>query len=508
VTRDITWRKRAEEELSKREREFRMLADNVPAYFLYMDKDLRIRFANKRHEELFDINTEQTVGMHMKDLIGNETFECFESYLETALSGREVSFEVNLPHFPGGPRWTEGNIIPDVINGETVGLFALANDITDRKRAEEKLKDSEERYRTFVTQITEGIWRCELEKPCPTDLPEEEQAVHILEHSVMAECNDTLAHLYGFSEAKELTGEHINAFVQSEPEIIESLCDFVRSNYRIAHVETKEQDREGHQKHFSNSRVGIVEGNHLVRVWGTTRDITEMKRAEEEVLTSRERLRALTMQLSAVEEQERRRFATYLHDQIGQSLAVVQMRLGTLSAASNLQASAQNIQGARNLLDEIIENTRTLTFDLSPPVLYELGLGAAVEWIGEKISKEHGLGFEFQDDGRAKPMKADIAALLFRGARELLINVAKHARASSVKATVGRDDGSVFVTIQDDGVGFDTSLLDPRADENQFGLFSIRERMNYIGGRLEIHSEPDRGTHSTLIVPYQPNFAP
>ena len=289
---------------------------------------------------------------------------------------------------------------------------------------------------------------------------------------------------------------------------MDSLREFVRSNYRIAHVETKERDRDGHRKHFSNSRLGIVEGNHLVRVWGTTRDITEMKRAEKEVLTSRARLRALTMQLSAVEEQERRQFASYLHDQIGQSLAIVQMRLGALLAVGDPQANAQNIQTVRSLLDEIIENARTLTFDLSPPVLYELGLGAAVEWLGEKISKEHGLDFEFQDDGRTKSLKTDIAALLFRGARELFINVTKHAQASSIRATVGRDDGSVFVSIQDDGVGFDITGLEPRADVDQFGLFSIRERMDYIGGRLEIQSELDQGTQTTLIAPYQPSSTP
>jgi two-component system NarL family sensor kinase len=96
-----------------------------------------------------------------------------------------------------------------------------------------------------------------------------------------------------------------------------------------------------------------------------------------------------------------------------------------------------------------------------------------------------------------------MAALLFRGARELLVNVVKHADASCIHATVGRDDGSVFVTIRDNGVGFDPSAVEPRAGEGRFGLFSIRERMDFIGGRLEIESEPERGTRATIIAPFQ-----
>jgi PAS domain S-box-containing protein len=222
-------------------------------------------------------------------------------------------------------------------------------------------------------------------------------------------------------------------------------------------------------------------------------DITERKRAETQ-------LRDLAIELSAAEERERRKVATYLHDQIGQTLAVLRMRLGELAEAPDAERKAA-IQDIRGLLDEALDDTRAATFDLSPPILYELGLGPAVEWAVDRICAEHGLEFEFEEEGDGT-IEPDTAAQLFRAARELLMNVVKHAQARRVWVEVDVETrAGVRIAVRDDGVGFDATktLSNPR--EAGYGLLSIRERMRFIGGHVDIDSKPGGGTRVTLLVP-------
>lgn len=142
-----------------------------------------------------------------------------------------------------------------------------------------------------------------------------------------------------------------------------------------------------------------------------------------------------------------------------------------------------------------------MTFELSPPVLYELGLEAALEWLAEQFQKRHRIPCELKDDGRAKPLGDDVRAMLFRAANELLLNVAKHAHAHAARVSVRRLAQEVRVTVEDDGVGFDTS--EARARSRGFGLFNIRERLEQIGGHVEIKSGPGRGTRVTIAAPLE-----
>ena len=211
-------------------------------------------------------------------------------------------------------------------------------------------------------------------------------------------------------------------------------------------------------------------------------------------------LRLLAAELSAVEERERRELATFLHDKIGQSLAVLRMRFGDISKRLGSSELGDRVESMRDLLEEAIEETQSLTFQLSPPVLYELGLEPALEWVGEKICGEGSLGFAFVDDGRAKRLDNDLAALVFRAVRELLYNVVKHAQASKVDLRVERRDNRLRVTLTDDGVGFDPEESSVQGRGHHFGLFSLRERLKAVGGKLSMESSADRGTRATIEI--------
>ena len=170
-----------------------------------------------------------------------------------------------------------------------------------------------------------------------------------------------------------------------------------------------------------------------------------------------------------------------------------------LHASVSSAEIAGPLEEACNNLDQIIQDTRTLTFDLSSPILYELGFEAAVsEWLEEQIGNKHGIKTQFEDDAQPKPLEDDIRVLLFRNVRELLINIVKHADAQNVKVSIGRIRRQICVCIQDDGVGFNPAEITSNAG---FGIFSIRERLEQLGGYLEIESEPGRGSKFTMTAP-------
>jgi signal transduction histidine kinase len=202
------------------------------------------------------------------------------------------------------------------------------------------------------------------------------------------------------------------------------------------------------------------------------------------------------------EEQERRRLATALHDRVAQTLALSKMKLGMLREPASSTDLAESVDEIYKLLEQAIQDTRSLIFEISSPILYHFGLEAAVEWLTEQTQKQYGILFEFRDDRQPKPLDEDVRVLLFQAVRELLVNVGKHAQARSVKVALRRDGNDIQITVEDDGVGFDAFPIGSHWSEIKgFGLFSIRERLDHVGGQLKIKSEPGHGTRVTLVAP-------
>jgi signal transduction histidine kinase len=167
-----------------------------------------------------------------------------------------------------------------------------------------------------------------------------------------------------------------------------------------------------------------------------------------------------------------------------------------------------SLDEVRQLIDESLQQTRSLVFQLSPPVLYELGLEQAIEWLAEQMQQRHGLHTEFHRDRDPKPLDEEVSIVLFQAVRELLLNVAKHAQATCAAVTIARENGSVRVTVDDDGIGFHPDdALSLAGGPRGFGLFNIRERLELLGGRLEIASSPERGTSAVVTAPLKPVLA-
>jgi PAS domain S-box-containing protein len=231
-------------------------------------------------------------------------------------------------------------------------------------------------------------------------------------------------------------------------------------------------------------------------------DITERKLSEQQILGYQERLKSLASAVVLAEERERRRIGAGLHDDVGQTLAIVKVKLGELRGSAAESESAQKIEEIRGLLDQAIRSTRTLTFELSSPVLYELGLAAALQELGERMERRNGIRFHFRADRWWDP-GAELAIVLYRSVRELLFNIVKHARASHVRMAIAASGDQVRIVIEDDGVGIAAAgqVFD---DSGGFGLFTVREQLIHAGGRMEIDSSPGEGTRVRLFAPSMP----
>jgi PAS domain S-box-containing protein len=246
---------------------------------------------------------------------------------------------------------------------------------------------------------------------------------------------------------------------------------------------------------------------------GAVTDLTQYIHTENELRASKtklglrnEQLRRLALRLGLTQERERRRIAAGLHDEVGQLLAVARVKLEKLvgklmptGAHGEVAADAREI-GA--LVDRAIRETRSLTFDLSSPVLHELGLGPAVESLCEQLDKESGVRFSVKVNTESGSISEELRVLLFQAVRELCANVVKHARAPHAEVRVHADRDRIRIVVADEGKGFDSSKHAHNFDQQGgFGLFAIREMSSQMGGSFEIESTPGEGTSAALSVP-------
>jgi len=245
------------------------------------------------------------------------------------------------------------------------------------------------------------------------------------------------------------------------------------------------------------------EGGHVTGVLAIGRDITERKRVETELLVRQQRLSEVTTELSMAEERERRRIATELHDNIGQDLVLARINLGMLAKSPMTSKQSLLLGKTRDILGEMIQRVRSLTHRISPPILENGGLEAALKCLGKQLETDIGLAVVFKHDSNERPLTEDIRSVLYFAARELLINVAKHAQTRRAAVTIRCENSCVIIKIEDDGVGFDPESIEStlNKDGSGFGLFNLQRRIKHLGGLFELESSAGLGTRATIVMP-------
>jgi len=271
------------------------------------------------------------------------------------------------------------------------------------------------------------------------------------------------------------------------------------------------QTLTGWQPVFSESQLPQVElTDQLLKAKAQLQqETTKRKQAEKKLSECRNEVRTLTSELAMTEERQRHRLAQDLHDTVAQCLAGCRYKLETLQADSVVDFRHRPVDECIDFIDQAIKQTRLLMFEFYPWILDESGLETALRSLAQRVQQAHGIQVECIGDDTTDSLGKDKRVLLFRATRELVINVVKHAKAKHVTISIRSAKNQIRINVADDGIGFDIAGIADQQEKNHgFGIFSIRERVGRLGGRLELISHPGKGTRAAVVIPGQSNQNP
>ncbi len=484
TSENITERKKAEEALCESERRYRAIFEQAADSIVLIDAETGelVEFNDRTHQNL-GYTREEFQNLKIPDFEVIESTEEVKKHLEKIVRTGTDTFETK--------HRTKDDEIRDVqIRSRAISIRekdfvqSIWRDITDSKKAEAALAESEGKFRNLAEGSPNMIFINKrgrilyANKKCEEIMGYNREEFYHPDFDFMTLIAPELRQLIKTNLGRHMKGEEIKPYeyglVTKEGERLEAI------------ITTK-----------------LMKYNGEDAILGTITDITERKQAEEKLREYQEQLKSLASELTLAEERERHRIATELHDEISQSLFISKMKLEEIQKSGSGKTFDDTLDEINNSLGRIIASMRSLTFDLSSPILYEFGFEEAVaEWLNERVEKKYGIATEFEDDGLPKPLDDDIRVILFRNVRELLINVVKHAHAKKIKVSIKKVDSQIRICVEDDGLGFDSAKAESMiTNKKAFGLFSIRERLEHFGGNLKIESESGCGCRITITSP-------
>ncbi|HYE95971.1 MAG TPA: PAS domain S-box protein [Rubricoccaceae bacterium] len=510
---DVSGRKRIEAALRESEERYRTLVQNIPDYAIFrLDPDGVVTEWTEGAQRVKGYAPEEVLGRHLAMLFTPEDVAAgeVERELAEAIATGRAEREGWRVRKDGVRIWV--NEIATAIRGDDgalVGFTKISRDLTEKKRAEEALRESEERYRLLVENAREyAIFTLDPERRVTSWNPGAERILGWTEAEMLGHTGDLI-----FTEEDRAAGA-------PEQEVATALHEGQAANDRW-HL------RKDGSRFWSSGIMTPLRDGELHGFAKILRDRTEEKRAEDELRLLNETLEArvaertaeleertqqahaLAAALTMAEQRERKRVAQVLHDHIQQLLYAMQIKLGLLDRTTDPEHLHATAEEVRAHIEEALQATRTLTVELNPPVLQDEGLTASLRWLAVQMEEAHGLHVDVEAGGPCRIPSEDRRILLFQSVRELLFNVVKHAGTEHARVIVEEGPRTVTVRVEDEGRGFDP-LLESNAfstaeaverNSGGYGLFSVQERLSPVGGTLGVDSSPGQGTRVTIVLP-------
>jgi PAS domain S-box-containing protein len=478
-------RKQAEEALRQSEERWRLAAWDANVGIWDWDGQTNtVRFGGRWYEMLGF--TEEELGSRFDTVwtqhVHPDDLPRVRALLEAHLTNQKDVYEAEyrMRCKDGGEKWlsSRGQAVRDA-TGKAVRMVGSYADITARKQAEEALRQSEEHWQLAAWDAKAGTWDWDMQ----TDTVRFGGRWHGLLGFTVDELGTTLDAAWA---------RHVH------PDDLPRVRSFLREHFAkrsdVVEVEYRVRCKNDSEKWIA-ARGQLMWGGagKVVRLVGSYMDITARKEAE----IARQRL---SRQLLEVQEAERRAIARDLHDEVMQTLTALQMNLDLV--ATSLPAMPERLTESMALVDDLMDQVRTLSLNLRPTVLDELGLVAALDWYCRQQTSRFGVRAHLVSDPALRRLNSEIETACFRVAQEAMTNVVKHAHAQEVWVSLRQEKGELRLTVQDNGVGFNVAVCRQHAAQSSgLGLRGMEERLRLIGGQLDICSRLGHGTEIRARVP-------
>lgn len=483
MMRNINEYERTLEALRESERRYSLLAESIMDVIWIMDISLHLTYISPSVERVRGYTVKEVMSQKLDEMFTPKSLQKALGLIEEELVKKKNikdSFKLGtvgleMTRKSGGTVWTENRVtVLYGPNGQPAGLMGVTRDVTERRKMEESLRDSERRYRLLAENITDVIWVSDME----------------LNRSYVS---PSAKSLQGYENTEELPQNVRDLLTPSSFDLARKV--FARelalekkrkkNAYRSWTIQLELRRRDGSTV-WTEDRITFLRdrAGKPIGFLGVTRDISERKLAEDA-------LRALSRRLVEVQEMERRQIARELHDHIGQELTGLKLFLEMVSRLPPQQVKAK-LSDAQVSINELVTQVQDLSLDLRPAMLDDLGLVPALLWHFERLTTQTGVRVAFKHRGIQRRFAPEIETAVYRIVQEGLTNVARHAGVGEATVRLLLNRGVLGVYIEDEGIGFDTDAAFARGTSS--GLTGMQERATLLGGHFEIISALGAGT--------------